>query len=276
VKRTSTKTIRQSKGVRQIACLTAYDSVTARIAERGGADLLLVGDSVGNTLLGFANSVAVTLEMIEHHTAAVARVREHALLVADIPFAVAHYSFDRLLDACARLMRVGADAVKIEGGADLAPVIARLVAAGVPVCGHIGLQPQQVLQLGGYKKFGANTATTDDAAATDAATAARIRENATVLADAAALEAAGCFALVGEMLAAALAAQVRDATAIPLIGIGSGPDCDGQVLVIHDLLGLTENPPPFVKPRAQLAQLAVAAVADWAAELRGETKPAYV
>jgi 3-methyl-2-oxobutanoate hydroxymethyltransferase len=149
-------------------------------------------------------------------------------------------------------MRVGAQAVKIEGGVNLAPVIEKLVAAGIPVCGHVGLQPQQFYQLGGYRKFGAKSATEADA----------------VLADALAVEKAGAFAIVGEMLAPELSGVLRKALAVPLIGIGSGTDCDGQVLVIHDLLGLTANPPPFAKPRADLAGAAIAAISGWAAEVR--------
>jgi len=250
--RTTTRDIRRAKGARRLVWLTAYDTVTARLAVAGGADALLVGDSLGNTILGLENSVPVTLEMMLHHTAAVARAKPAALLIADVPFAIAHYSFDRVLDACAQLMRAGAEAVKIEGGTDMAPVIARLVAAGVPVCGHVGLQPQQVFRLGGYKKFGASA-----------------DEAEQVRADALAVAEAGAFAIVGEMLAPATAAAVRDALPVPLIGIGSGADCDGQILVIHDLLGLTENPPPFAKPRARLADAAVAAIAGWAAEVRG-------
>jgi 3-methyl-2-oxobutanoate hydroxymethyltransferase len=257
----TTKTIRQSKGTRQIVSLTAYDAVTARLADQGGADLILVGDSVGNTVLGFENSVAVTLEMMEHHTAAVARARPAALIVADIPFAVAHEDFPSVLRACARLMRVGAQAVKIEGGVLLAPVIEKLVAAGIPVCGHVGLQPQQFYQLGGYRKFGAKSSSEADA----------------VLADALAVEKAGAFAVVGEMLAPELSGVLRKALSVPLIGIGSGTDCDGQVLVIHDLLGLTANPPPFAKPRADLAGAAIAAISGWASEVRslppGPTAP---
>lgn len=249
--KTTTKTIRQAKGQRQLVCLTAYDTVTARIADRGGADLILVGDSLGNTILGFENSVPVSLDMMLHHTAAVARFSPQALLVADVPFAVAHYGFDTVLAACARLMQAGAEAVKIEGGLDLAPMIERLVSAGIPVCGHIGLQPQQVLRLGGYKKFGKSDI-----------------EQAALLADARAVSDAGAFAIVGEMLAPEVVPLVRDAMAVPLIGIGSGADCDGQILVIHDLLGLTENPPPFAKPRAQLGELAIGAVSNWADDVR--------
>lgn len=249
---TTTKTIRQSKGTRQVVCLTAYDAVTARLADQGGADFILIGDSVGNTVLGFENSVAVTLEMMEHHTAAVARARPSALVVADVPFAVAHEDFPSLLRACARLMRAGAQAVKIEGGVNLAPVIEKLGGAGIPVCGHVGLQPQQFYQLGGYRKFGSKNSAEADA----------------VLADALAVEKAGAFAIVGEMLAPELAGALRNALAVPLIGIGSGTNCDGQVLVIHDLLGLTAHPPPFAKPHADLAGAAIAAISAWAAEVR--------
>jgi 3-methyl-2-oxobutanoate hydroxymethyltransferase len=257
--RITTKNIRQAKGVRQIACLTAYDAVMARLADQGGVDLILVGDSMGNTVLGFEDSTAVTLEMMEHHTAAVARARPAALVVADVPFAVAHEDFPAVLRSCARLMRAGARAVKIEGGVKLAPVVERLVEAGVPVCGHVGLQPQQVHRLGGYRKFGAK-----DAAEADA-----------VLADALAIEKAGAFAIVGEMLAPELAGKLRAALAVPLVGIGSGADCDGQILVIHDLLGLTEKPPPFAAPRANLTVAATRAISDWAAGVR-EAAPAAV
>jgi 3-methyl-2-oxobutanoate hydroxymethyltransferase len=251
MKKNTTKTIRHCKGVRRLVCLTAYDTVTAHIADDGGADLLLVGDSAGNTILGFDSSVYVTLDMMLHHTAAVARARTRALLVADVPFAVAHHDFPAVLDACARLIQAGADAVKIEGGTALAPVIARLVEAGIPVCGHIGLQPQQINRLGGYKKFG-----------NAVAEAAAVRD------DALAIERAGVFAIVGEMLAPPLAASLSAELLVPLIGIGSGPDCDGQILVIHDLLGFTENPPPFARPRAHLGELAVQTVAAWAADVR--------
>ncbi|MDR1496885.1 MAG: 3-methyl-2-oxobutanoate hydroxymethyltransferase [Puniceicoccales bacterium] len=251
--KTTTKTIRLAKGERALACLTVYDAVTARIASNGGADLVLIGDSMGNTVLGFENSVPVTLEMIEHHTAAVARAKPDALIVADIPFAVAHDEFSAVLHACARLMRTGAEAVKIEGGVALAPLVTRLTAAGIPVCGHVGLQPQQVFQLGGYRKFG----TTEGS-----------DEVESVIADALAIERAGAFAIVGEMLSRPLAAKLRDELVIPLIGIGSGPTCDGQILVIHDLLGLTEKPPAFAKPYANLGTDAVNAVTRWVTDVR--------
>jgi 3-methyl-2-oxobutanoate hydroxymethyltransferase len=249
--KTTTQSIRQAKGRRLLACLTAYDTITANIAARGGADLILVGDSVGNTLLGLPDTIGVTLDMMLHHTAAVARTRTQALIVADIPFGIAHDDFPAVLHAATRLMQAGAEAVKIEGGQALAPTIARLTTAGIPVCGHVGLQPQQVRQIGGHKKFGA-----------------RENESATVLADATAVENAGAFAIVGEHLTAPLAAQLRATLTTPLIGIGSGEHCDGQILVIHDLLGLTEKPPTFVTPTIQLGHAAIAAVNTWVTQVR--------
>jgi 3-methyl-2-oxobutanoate hydroxymethyltransferase len=251
--KTTTKSIRQAKGRKPLVCLTAYDVITARIVDRGGADLILVGDSVGNTVLGFDTTVPVSLEMMIHHTMAVARAKPNALLVSDLPFGMAHGDFQSILTACIQLMRAGAEAVKLEGGVNLAPVVAKLVEAGIPVCGHIGLQPQQVYQLGGYKKFGAKGGEAD-----------------AVLADAKAIEAAGAFAIVGEMITPDVAKNVSSAMTVPLIGIGSGPDCDGQILVIHDLLGLTENPPGFAKPYANLLETAIGAVGTWAEDVRSK------
>ncbi len=250
MKRT-TKSIRAAKGGQQIVCVTAYDAVTARLATQADVDLILVGDSLGNVVLGFDTTVPVTLDMMAHHTAAVARTRPEALLVADIPFALAHDDFSALLKSCARLMQeAGADAVKIEGGVALAPKIARLTAAGIPVMGHIGLQPQQVLQLGGYRKFGKNS------------------EAQRILDDARALEDAGVFAIVGEGMARECASEIRAKISVPFIGIGSGDDCDGQIIVMHDILGLTENPPSFAKPFANLTRAAVEALSAYRDSVR--------
>ncbi|HEY0947224.1 MAG TPA: 3-methyl-2-oxobutanoate hydroxymethyltransferase [Opitutaceae bacterium] len=221
--KTTTHTLRKLKGERPIVAVTAYEAITAGYADAAGVDIILVGDSVGNTLLGLENTVPVTLDMIAHHTAAVARAKPAALIAADVPFGEAHYDFQRVLAACQRLMQqAGAEAVKIEGGTPLVPMIARLVTAGVPVWGHIGLQPQQVHQLGRYKKYGINE-----------------REVAALIADAKALEEAGCFALLLELTDPAAAKAVTEAVKIPVIGIGAGPDCDGQILVCTDLLGMT-------------------------------------
>lgn len=221
--KTTTHTLRKLKGQRPIVAVTAYDSITARYAGAAGVDLILIGDSVGNTMLGFENTVPVTLDMICHHTAAVTRTKPESLVAADVPFAEAHYDFERVLGACQRLMQVaGAEAVKIEGGAELAPQIRRLTDAGVPVCGHIGLKPQQVHALGRYKKFGQSP-----------------EEAEAILADALALEQAGVFAIVLELSDARLAKRITERVKVPIIGIGAGPDCDGQILVCTDLLGLT-------------------------------------
>ena len=247
----TTRSLRALKGVRPLVCLTAYDAVTARLADAGGADLLLVGDSVGNTVLGFPSTVPVTLDIMAHHTAAVCRAKPSALVVADIPFALAHDSFPTLLRACRRLLQdCGAEAVKIEGGVTLAPAVARLVDAGIPVMGHVGLMPQRV-HASGYRRRGL----TDE-------------DRAAVVADAASIADAGAFSLVAECIEPALARELRDAVDIPVVGIGSGKDCDGQILVIHDLLGLTEHPPAFAKPEARLGRDAVAAIRRWAGNVR--------
>jgi 3-methyl-2-oxobutanoate hydroxymethyltransferase len=249
--KTTTRSLRALKGVRPIVCLTAYDSVTARIAAEGGADLLLVGDSVGNTVLGMPDTVGVTMDMMIHHTAAVARTKPEALIVGDLPFALAHDNFSKLLAYGRRFLQEGgAQAVKIEGGATLAPAIAKLVDAGIPVMGHVGLLPQRV-HATGYRRRGL---TPQDA----------LREQA----DAVAVAEAGAFALVVECVDADFMPALTAAVGIPTIGIGSGRGCDGQILVLHDLLGLTPTPPPFVRPEANLHRDAVAAVRRWAGKVR--------
>jgi 3-methyl-2-oxobutanoate hydroxymethyltransferase len=226
--KTTTLTLRKLKRQRPIAAVTAYDAITARCAAEAGVDLILVGDSVGNTLLGFSSTIPVTLAMMLHHTAAVARTKPEALLVADVPFAEAHFDFKQVLESCQRLMQeAGAEAVKIEGGAALAAKIGGIVAAGVPVMGHIGLQPQQVQNLGRYRRFGVKPAEAEQ-----------------LLADALALERAGVFAIVAELIEPNLARTIRETLKVPLIGIGSGADCDGQILVCADLLGMNPDAMP--------------------------------
>ncbi|MEC7486993.1 MAG: 3-methyl-2-oxobutanoate hydroxymethyltransferase [Verrucomicrobiota bacterium] len=250
--KTTTQTLLSLKGERPIVAVTAYDAVVAHFADAAKIDLILVGDSVGTTQLGFTTTVPVTIDMMLHHTAAVTRVRPNALVVADIPFSVAHDDFSKLLNACRRLMQeAGAEAVKIEGGASLAPAIERLVTAGVPVLGHIGLLPQQYHKLGGYRKFGV----------TDC-------EKSELIEDALALEAAGCFSIVCELIDSACAAAIRDAVKCPIIGIGSGSQCDGQILVSNDLLGLNPgNVPSFVKQYAQLGKDTRTAFASYAKDV---------
>jgi 3-methyl-2-oxobutanoate hydroxymethyltransferase len=254
----TTQTLRALKGQRPIVCVTAYDTTTARCADEAGVDLILVGDSVGNNVLGFASTVPVTLDMMVHHAAAVARAHPRALLVADLPYGDAHIEPGDVVKACRRLIQEGgAEAVKIEGGASIAPLIERLVQAGIPIMGHIGLQPQQVNVLGGYRRFGQ-----------------RVPEADALRADVEALELAGVFAIVAEMMDVKLAAELTRLAHTPIIGIGSGPDCDGQILVANDVLGLNERMPSFAKPYAKLREATKAAFAEYAAEVRERKFPA--
>ena len=251
-------TIRKRKAGEPIVAITAYDAIMAHYADAAGVDIILVGDSVGNTALGMESTVPVTLDMIIHHTAAVTRTRPSALVVADVPFAEAHYDFDQVLRSCQRLMQeAGADAVKIEGGESLAPMIGRIVDAGVPVWGHTGLMPQQVKQLGRYKKFGLNAKETDQ-----------------LVADARALEAAGCFALLLEMVKPEATRAVVEAVGIPTVGIGAGGDCDGQILVFTDALGLTPGyVPGFVEKFADAGSVFTDGLAVYAKAVRGRDYP---
>lgn len=245
------------KGVEKIAMLTAYDTPTAALADAAGVDIILIGDSVGNTVLGYSSTVPVKIDDMVRHTAAVSRAKPDALIVADLPFASAHHNFDRLLDDCARLVQEGgADAVKIEGGADMAEKISRLTKAGIAVVGHIGLEPQQVLKLGGYRKFGKTEA-----------------ERAKILADAKALEAAGAFVVLMEMTDADCAKAVTESLSVPTIGIGSGANCDGQVLVTADVLGLSATPPSFAKRYANVGGIIEKAFREYIADVRGGRFP---
>lgn len=246
------------KGASRVVCTTAYDAAFATLADAAGVDVILVGDSLGNTMLGFPSTIPVTADMIAHHTAAVARARPNALVVADVPFAETAYPFEHLLTTCVRFVQhCGADAVKIEGGVDLAPTIQRLTSAGIPVMGHIGLLPQRVNQIGGYRRYGKNE-----------------EEIAQLAADARAVEAAGAFAIVGEMIDHEASGKVAAAVKIPLIGIGSGPDCDGQIIVSTDILGLTTGAvPSFAKKYADLGAMAKSAFESYAGEVRGGIFP---
>lgn len=251
--KSTTRSLRALKGVRPIVCLTAYDVSTARIADAGGADLILVGDSLGNTVLGLPDTVGVTLDMMIHHASAVVRAKTDAIVVGDLPFGLAHDSFPKLLGYCRRfLQEAGVKAVKIEGGASLAPSIARLVDAGIPVMGHIGLTPQSIHQFGSYKARGQ-----DDA------------ERLRILDDARSLDQAGAFAIVVEKVPATLGKEISATVQAPVIGIGAGPDCDGQVLVTHDMLGMFSRfRPRFVRRYAELGTLIQSAVQSYAQDVR--------
>lgn len=256
--KTTTQTIRNLKGQRPLVAITAYDAITAGMASQAEVDLILVGDSLGNTALGYESTVPVTVETMLHHTAACARAQPEALLVADLPFSCASRSTDFLVATCARFIQeAGAQAVKIEGGAWAAPKIAELTRAGIPVLGHIGLLPQQVLQLGTYRKFGKTQPEADS-----------------LVQDAIALERAGVFAIVIEAVEPSVTAMVRDSIGIPLIGIGAGPEADGQILVISDLLGLNSGHyPVFAKKYADLRQTGINALRQYADEVRERRFP---
>ena len=229
----------------KIAILTAYDANMARLLDRAGVDALLVGDSVGMVVLGFENTVPVTLDAMIHHTAAVSRGTEHALIVADMPFLTYQTTVADAVRNAGRLMQEGgAEAVKVEGGSAILDVVKRLVDVGIPVMGHLGLLPQSVHQVGGFLR----QATTP-------------RDADILLADALALEEAGAFAIVLEAIPSDVARTVTSALSIATIGIGAGPECDGQVLVTHDMVGLFDGPvPSFVKQYAHVADTVTAAV----------------
>ena len=226
----STLAAMKGRGER-IACLTCYDATFTRLLERAGVDVLLVGDSLGMVLQGQETTVPVTLDQMVYHCACVARRQERALLIGDMPFLTYATPKDALATAGRLMQEGGVHMVKLEGGAALVETIAALTTQGVPVCGHLGLLPQSVHKLGGYRFQGR-----------DAAGARTIRD------DALALQNAGAGLLVLECVPAALAAEIRASLAIPVIGIGAGAGCDGQVLVLHDMLGLNpDRPPSFSK-----------------------------
>ncbi len=206
----------------KIVMLTCYDFPTARLLDQAGVDLLLVGDSLGDNVLGYSTTLPVTMDEIIHHTKAVRRGVERAMIVADMPFLSYQVSPERALLNAGRLMKeTGVEAVKLEGGAAVAPTVAKIVGAGIPVMGHVGFTPQSVHQLGGYRLQGQT-----------AEAAARLRTDLEALAD------AGCFAVVLELIPPELAADLSRESPVPTIGIGAGPGCDGQVQVLHDLIGL--------------------------------------
>lgn len=209
---------------RRFAMLTAYDHALARLVEQAGVPVVLVGDSLGTVMLGYDSTVPVTMEDMLHHTRAVARATERCIVVADMPFMSYQASADEAMANAGSLLRAGATAVKLEGGSAIAPLVRRMVGAGIPVMGHLGLTPQSVNQFGGHKVQGRTPAA-----------AARI------IGDARALEEAGAFAVVLETVPAPLARMVAERIAVPVIGIGAGPDCDAQVQVLHDLLGLYDD-----------------------------------
>jgi 3-methyl-2-oxobutanoate hydroxymethyltransferase len=237
---------------RRLVMTTAYDAVTARLAEAAGVDVILVGDSVGNVCLGFENTLPVSMAMMNHHLEAVARTHPSAMLIADMPYLSFHLSVEDTLRNAGGFLQRGAQAVKLEGGAKRLPMIHALLDAEIPVMGHLGLTPQSVNPMGGYKVQGKHKGD-----------ALRLLE------DAHRLQEAGCFSLVLEGIPADLAAKVTETLEIPTIGIGAGPHCSGQVLVIHDVLGLLPgSSPKFVRRYAEGFEDLRVALAKWAEDVR--------
>ena len=236
----------------KIAMLTAYDYPTARLLDEAGVDVLLVGDSVGMVVLGYPDTTLVTMDEMVHHTRAVARGTTRALILADLPYRSCETSGDALANA-QRLLDAGAHGVKLEGGIPRVPQIRALVAAGIPAMAHIGMMPQNVRIEGGYRIKGK---TPDQADA--------------LVADAAAVEAAGAFGILIELVVPEVARRITESVKIPTIGIGAGPGCDGQVLVLHDLIGLFPwFTPKFVSSKARVAQAIREAAAEFVRETKG-------
>lgn len=251
----------------RLVMVTAYDAPSAKIAHRAGVDMILVGDSLAMVVLGHEDTLSVTTEEIAHHTKAVARGlscsevagcdQPRPLVVADMAWMSYHVSIEDSVRNAAMLMRAGAGSIKLEGGAKRVPMIEAIVDAEIPVMGHIGLTPQSVNALGGFKVQGKNIAAAEK-----------------LVADAKALEAAGCFAIVLEAIPDAVARMITDAITIPTIGIGAGPQCDGQVLVWHDLLGIEDRMvPKFVRRYDDLGAQSVEAIAKYAADVRSGAFP---
>ncbi|MEY4069745.1 MAG: hypothetical protein RJA51_1762 [Actinomycetota bacterium] len=241
-----------------ITVVTAYDFPTARLADQAGVEILLVGDSVGTVMLGYDSTLPVTMDDMLHHTKAVARARTSAMVVGDMPFMSYQVSPEQAVTNAGRLVQEGgADAVKLEGGARVVEAARRIVEAGIPVMGHLGLTPQSVLAFGGYKVQARGEA-----------------DQERLIADARALEAAGCFAIVLEGIPAKLGGVVSRELHVPTIGIGAGVHCDGQVLVSHDLMGLFHGrTPKFVRRYAEVGDVMRDAYARYVADVKERRFP---
>jgi 3-methyl-2-oxobutanoate hydroxymethyltransferase len=241
-----------------LVCLTAYDYPTARLLDEAGVDIILVGDSLGMVVLGYENTLPVTLEDMLHHTRAVRRGVRKALLVADMPYGTYQIEKAESVRNAVRLVKeAGAEAVKIEGGERRMELISRLVEAEIPVMGHVGLTPQSVNAFGGFRVQGKSAEAAEQ-----------------VWRDARAVEAAGAFAVVLESIPRNLSAEITRELHIPTIGIGAGPDCDGQILVLHDLIGLgSEHTPKFARRYAHVGESISRAVSEYASDVRSGNFP---
>ena len=243
---------------RRIVVLTCYDAVFARLLEQAGVDVLLVGDSLNQVLAGHETTLSTTLDQMIYHAASVRRGSHRALVFVDLPFLTYQISIPEAIRNAGRVLQeTGAHGVKLEGGSHMAETVAALVDRGIPVIGHLGLTPQSVHALGGYRVQGREEKGADR-----------------MLQDAKALEAAGACAIVLELIPASLAARISKSLTIPTIGIGAGPECDGQVLVLHDMLGLNEQfAPKFLKHYAKLGESVREAVRSFAADVRDGKYP---
>lgn len=259
INKITTSAIRKMKqSGEKISMLTAYDYSTAAIMDAEGMDIILIGDSLGMVVLGYDSTLPVTMEDMIHHTKAVSRAVKRAMVIADMPFLSYHTSVREGVYNAGRLMKeAGAHGVKMEGGQEVADVVRKITSSGIPLMGHLGLTPQSVHQLGGYKVQGK-----------DDKTARKLMEDARVL------EEAGAFSVVLECVPAQLAGEISRALTIPTIGIGAGAECDGQVLVVNDMLGIFEKfTPKFVKKYAELNKDIRAAMKQYIDEVKGGAFP---
>lgn len=253
----SVRSRKRRRGAEPIAMVTAYDEPFGRLVDRAGVDVILVGDTLAEVVLGHEDTLHVGMEEMVHHVSAVARARPRALLVGDMPWLSYHIDPQEAIRNAARLIRAGAGAVKLEGGRRRLAAVEAILSAEIPVMGHLGLTPQSVHAMGGYKVQGRE-----------------LKEARELMADARALAEAGCFAVVLEGVPDLLAEKVTAEIEIPTIGIGAGPAPDGQVLVLHDLLGLSNRTPPkFVRGYAALGEVVQEAVARYCADVRSGAFP---
>ena len=257
MKKWNVAAVRAAKGVTKLGCCTAYDAPFARLADEAGVPMILVGDSMGMNTLGYATTLPVNMSDTLAATAAVARAVKDALVIGDMPFGSYQCGEDEAVRNAVAIVKAGADAVKLEGGASVCGLIRRLTTAGIPVLAHVGMTPQSVNAYGGFRKQG------------------KTREGAEkVFADAKDVENAGAFAVTLECIPSELAAEITAALKIVTVGIGAGPVCDAQWLVMHDLLGLNEQVPSFVKKYADLASVVRTAFAAYVADVRDGNFPA--
>ncbi|HKI59581.1 MAG TPA: 3-methyl-2-oxobutanoate hydroxymethyltransferase [Mariprofundaceae bacterium] len=257
-KRITAATLAKAKAANEKSVwLTAYDTTSAQLAELAGVDVLLVGDSLGMVALGYDSTIPVTLDHMIHHTTAVVRGRSKAWVVCDLPFGTYQQSPEQAFETSARVLQeTGCDAVKLEGGIPMAETIRFLSERGIAVVAHVGLTPQSVKKFGSYKARGKNPAEQD-----------------AIIKDAKAVTDAGAVALVIECIPAELAKEITESVAIPTVGIGAGSDCDSQVLVWHDLLGLSEKNPPFAPAYTNLREQITSAISQWTADVKNGTFP---